>query len=317
MMYQHVNVREKIKSLANPTFCNLHIRDKLYGTISFSKRKVFNSGKEQDGFYIRYFTFLDDFRSNNQTKRRGAKSLIRDEVHQLMNGEGLEVEKELLLYAYVDAENIRSKRLIDEFGFQKVGTFLTIPFSRLFPKASQNVQKLDSKDWDNFQTKLNQHYSKHQLFTTDQLQGKGNYFVIRENGEVVCGVQGIYDQWQIMDLPGWTGKIMMKLVPRLPVIRKLFDPDYRFVFLEAIYCKPGFEKRLAELFASVLAHYQSNSGIICLDPTSHLYAMVKKIHLGLTHNIMGEKEIEIVVKTKNNDLIKMDSPFFISGYDVL
>ncbi len=317
MLYQHVNVREKVSSLANPTFYNLYIRDKLYGTISFSKRKVYNSGHKQHGFYIRYFTFLDQLRSSNQTNRRGRKSEIREEVHRLMNGEGLGIEKELLLYAYVDTENIRSKRLIDEFGFQKVGTFHTIPFSRLFPKASQSVEKLDSKDWDNLQTMLKQHYSKHQLFTLDQLQGKGNYFVIRKNGEVVCGVQGVYDQWRVVDLPGYAGKIMMRLIPQLPLIKKLFNPDYRFVFLEAIYCKPGFEKTMAELFESVLDHYQSNSGIICLDPTSHLYPMIKQIPLGLTHKIMGEKEIEIVMKTSTNNLVEQNSPFFISGYDVL
>jgi hypothetical protein len=32
---------------------------------------------------------------------------------------------------------------------------------------------------------------------------------------------------------------------------------------------------------------------------------------------MGEKEIDIVVKTSNQTILNEKSPFFVSGYDVL
>jgi len=63
---------------------------------------------------------------------------------------------------------------------------------------------------------------------------------------------------------------MMHVVPKLPVIGKLFNPDYKFVFLECMFCKEGYEKELELLLESVLATYKVSSGIICLDPTSRL-----------------------------------------------
>ncbi len=45
--------------------------------------------------------------------------------------------------------------------------------------------------------------------------------------------------------------------------------------------------------------------------------MVQKMKLGFTHKIMGEKEIDIVVKSSSKKTIDNKSAFFVSGYDVL
>jgi len=107
----------------------------------------------------------------------------------------------------------------------------------------------------------------------------------------------------------------MRLIPKIPILRKLFSPDYRFVFLEYAFCKPGYEKHLATLFESVLAFYKRNSAILCIDPSAQLYRQIHQIPLGLSHRIMGEKEIEIVIKSSDAQLPK--SPFYVSGPDVL
>ena len=66
-----------------------------------------------------------------------------------------------------------------------------------------------------------------------------------------------------------------------------------------------------------MAFHNLNSGILCLDPKSPLYSKVKQINLGLTHKVMGEKKIEIVVKTSDQEIFNQDLPFFVSGHDVL
>jgi hypothetical protein len=317
MLYQHAKVRDKVYGLSDPVFCNLSIRNKLYGTITFCGRNIQNKGKGHWAYYLRYFTFVDEFRSKSNTKRRGEKSTIREDVHRLMNGEGLRTDTVLLLYAYVDEENVRSRRLIEEFGFNNAGSFHIIPFSRLSPRKNIDVEVLENKERHLFIHRLADFYKDHQLVSFENLRHKGEYFVVREKDQIVCGVQGIYDQWKIIDLPGWSGKIMMHLIPKMPWLKKLFNPDYRFVFLEAIFCHPGHETDLGALIETVLAHFSCNSGIICMDPRSKLYSIIQRISLGLTHKIMGEKEIEVVVKSSDKKMIDTRSPFFISGYDVL
>lgn len=317
MLYQHADVRKKVNNLIDPVFCNLTIRQKIYGTICFIPRRVFNSGNETQAYYLRYFTFQEFFRSGQKQKRKGSRSVIRKEVHNLMNGHGLNHTGPLLMYAYVDAENIRSKRLIVEFGFEKAGDFHTIPFSRLFPGISRNLQKIRQEDFGQIRALLQDFYKHHNLTCFEHLNREGNYYVIKENDAIVCGVQAIPDQWNIIELPGLTGRFMMNILPKIPWFRRLFQKDYKFIFLEAIYCKPGHEKQLEDLFASVLGIYKVHSGILCLDPHSSLYRQIKKLSLGITHMIMGEKPIEIFVKTPEKNHLTPGNPFFVSGYDVL
>jgi hypothetical protein len=317
MLYKHVGVRRKVTDLKDAYFCNLSIRGKLYGTVCFCRRTVFNKKVRETVFYIRYFTFLNEFRSNHQQLRKGKQSKLRDEVTMLMNGAGLEHTDDLLLYAYVDTENIRSKRIIEEFGFIEKGSFRTIPFSRINPKVNASVEKL-AKDQQPFMYQLlHEFYANYHLVSFENLFEKGEYFIVKNGDEIVCGVQGIPDQWKIIDLPGTSGHLMLSILPKIPVIRRLFSPDYKFIFLESLYCKPGYEKQLQLLLESVLAHYHAYSGILCLDPSSMLYKMVRHIKPGVVHKIMGEKSIEIVVKASPGKLQEYRAPFFISGFDVL
>lgn len=317
MLYQHVNVPQKVRSIPDPVFCNLSIRNRLYGTITFCKRVVYNLGKQYPAYYLRYFTFSDQFRSNHQKNRRGSRSIIREEVSMLMNGHGLDHQDDAILYAYVDPENIRSKRLIEEFGFKNVGSFHTIPFSRLIPRANPNMSKLNESELQSFTEELKDFYSDHQLVSFDNLNEKGDYFVLKQGSEIICGVQGILDSWEILDLPGPSGRFMMNILPYIPLINRLFNSNYKFVFLEGIYCKLGHEHRLKELLGSVLKFFKVYSGILCIDPKSGIYDIIQRLNLGLTHKIMGEKEIEIFAKSNGPWKKRDNDPFFISGYDVL
>ena len=318
MLYRHKNVKAKIDSTSNPVFANLSIRDRLYGTICLSKRRVFNLGSAKDAYYLRYFTFRDEFRSTNPKEANQRNSKIRDEVAKLMNGEGLDCEGELLLYAYVDKENFRSKRLIDEFGFRKVGEFNVIPFSRLNPKCNHRVSRIEKTEQALMTQLLRKYHSEQQLVSFDHLFSGGDYFLIKNNdGEITCGVQAITDGWKIIDLPGVSGRFMMKVVPRLPFLGKLFNPDYRFIFFEYLYCKQGSEKDLDRLLESVLNILNMNSAVICLDPASKLYAQIQNLKLGVTHMIIGENNIDIVAKSSNVSFLNKQAPFFVSGFDVL
>ena len=95
-----------------------------------------------------------------------------------MDGKGLPKEKELVLYAYVDDENVRSKRLIDEFGFEKVGEFHTIPFSRISPKTDKNVERVDFPDLENTKKLLLEFYNHEQLVSFEHTLTDGNYYII-------------------------------------------------------------------------------------------------------------------------------------------
>ena len=318
MLYRHHNVAKKLADIPGAHYANLSIRDRLYGTICLSKREVHGMEKLRSAYYLRYFTFREQMRSADQGERTDrSKSNIRQEVKRLMNGEGLKTDDDLLLYAYIDAQNIRSKRLIEEYGFSKIGTFNVVPFSRIFPKKSDRVEIADITKEPLIMSTLSVVYREFQLVSFENLFKRGDFFYIEDKGKLVCGIQGVVDQWDIVKMPGISGNLLMHVLPKIPLLGKLFNPKFKFVMLELAFFRNGYENLLSELFESVLNYYKLNSGILCIDPRSELYGLLQYIDLGLTHKIQGEKQIEIVAKASKKDLIDHNRPFAISGFDVL
>ncbi|MDZ7607194.1 MAG: hypothetical protein U5K79_16755 [Cyclobacteriaceae bacterium] len=317
MIYGHTDMSEKLSGLRDFRFANLHLGKKLLGTICFLQRQVVSGQREHMAVYVRYFTFHEQFRSSGDAERKGTRSSIRQEVARVMNGEGLDTDEKAVFYAYVDADNVRSGRLIDEFGFRKAGTFHTIPYSRFFPKEHREVQRLGKEHQEEISQILMEFYRHFNLVTFEDLFVRGNYYAIKKDGQFVCGVQAIPDSWRIISLPGITGKVMMKIVPKVPLLRRLFNPDYRFLLFQNIFCFPGHEHLLEKLFDTALADMKRYSAILCEDPMSELYAMISGVNKGLTYRINGEKEIDIMVKTQHAGFLNPDKPFFVSGADVL
>lgn len=318
MVYKHHDVRAKIANVPNPYFANLSIRNRLYATICLSQRDVHSLGKPHQAYYLRYFTFRESFRTTNpKSLSRKTPSQIREDVIDLMNGEGLGADENMVLYAYVDSHNIRSKRLIDEFGFKQFGNFKVIPFNRLFPRKSKKIIIADSSTYALVSKILTDFYQVEQMISHHNLFKRGNYFVLMEDGKMVCGVQAIPDRWDILEMPGITGKLLMKVIPKIPIFNRLFNPQYKFVFFESLFCREGFEDRLSELFSSALHYHKVYSGIFCTDPRSKVYKLLKMVSLGITHKLQGEKEIDIMVKTSKENVISKNDPICVSGFDVL
>jgi len=317
MIYGHTDMQSKLFGLQDYRFANLFLGTKLMGTICLIRRRVFSDQQEHEAIYVRYFTFHEHFRSSGNTERKGKRNSIRQEIDRLMDGEGLDAGDNPFLYAYVDAENVRSKRLIDEFGFHKVATFFTIPFARLFPKRHAEVQQIGKDQREEIRQILMGFYRHFNLVTLENLFTRGHYYAVKKDGRFVCGVEAIPDSWNVISLPGLAGKVMMNVVPFIPVLRRAFNADYRFLFFENIFCLPGYEPLLEKLFDTALADMKRYSAILCQDPTSEMYTIISKINKGLTHRINGEMEITVMVKTKQTGILSPGIPFFVSGADVL
>lgn len=227
MVYKHQNVRSKVNTISDPYFANLSIRNRLYGTVCLSKRQVYTLGKIHQTFYLRYFTFRESFRTTNLKRhKRKTPSQVREDVVKLMDGEGLDYHGDLILYAYVDGDNTRSKRIIDEFGFHKIGSFQVLPFSRLFPKKNKHVEIADRLQHGKIRKTLIEAYKDEQLVSFAYLFLRGDYFVFIDHGKVVCGVQAIPDRWEILEMPGKGGKVLMTILPKIPILKRLFHPMY-------------------------------------------------------------------------------------------
>lgn len=320
MLYQHFGVVDKMNSISNPYFANLRKNDRIIGTCCFCKRTDGNL----ISFYIRYFSFRSKFRrkiiKEEQPNRR---SELRNEIESLLLGNGLEVnpKEKFFHYAYVNPRNTRSVRLCKEFGFESVRQYTTIIFSRFFPKASNETEIVEtSADNKEIRDILADFYKNFKTLTTENSTGRKYYYVRNSDGIIVAGVQVNPERWSIYSLPGPKGKLILNTFPYLPLLNRLVNTDYRFLTLEAIFVKSGFEKVLEKLFESLLFKYRVYSAITLVDSQTELYITLKSLDLGLANKINKETRGDVIFRFNNFTQEEkhqfLNHPVYISGIDV-
>lgn len=319
IIYQHRFIGDKLKEIQDPLFVRLELHGHLLGMVCLSKRTVRLHGKDVKSAYIRYFTFRESLRATGETndKNRNRKSPLREEIMLLMSGNIPEMKDIDFLYAYADPRNFRSTRLIEEFGMKKVSSFSVIVFSRFFPSFSKNVTFAETDDMPFIRKRLRAFYDKEQLVGFDNLSFKDGYFLLKENGQEICGAQGVPEEWIIQDMPGARGWVLMNLIPHMPVLNRLFKPQFRFLLIEGIFYAKGKEKALEKLFSSMLAHYNVNSAVLCIDPGSHVHQSIQSIDLGIINRLQEVSYQDVFVKNLKGSNPENLSPVYISGIDVL
>ncbi|UZS00197.1 hypothetical protein [Chondrinema litorale] len=324
MVYQQMTTQLKVERIPNPFFVSLKKGNRVIGTCCFCKRENPNSPEQLTSFYIRYFTIKDQYRIKAYTRpHKKSKNILKEEIHALLNGDffGIENSKKFFHYAYVDAFNKRSAQLCEEFGFTKTHQFSTLLFSRLEPKKNPKVRRLTESEKPEMKNLLLEYYQNYAMFNFENMLNDNDYFVIEDDKHgIVAGVEAKKDYWQIMEIPGITGKITFKLLPYIPYLNRLFNRNYKFLTLEGIYVKSGFEHLIEPLFSTVLKINQVNTAMTWADCSSPLYQTLKSIDLGILSKLKKEVHGQVICNFKNIDSETIASiknmHAYISGTDI-
>ena len=321
MLYQHLNVNEKINKIKEPYFVTLERAGRIAGTCCFCKRVTSSSKKDFTSFYVRYFSFKDIFRRKSLSVNPGSRvSVLRKEVNKLLQGEKLNTEpgEKFFHYAYVDTRNERSAVLCQEFKFEPVRQYTTIVFSRVFPRRSTS-NKIVEVDAESVQPLLNEFYREFSMVSFENQSGKKYYFIENENGQRVAGVQVNSDEWKIRTLPGYWMNLMANVFSGIPILNRLMNKRFRFLTFENVYWMPGSEKFLESLFEHLLARFGVYAAICVVDAESKIYQAVKSLQLGLMNTLNKEVRGNVICRFENfNDserAVFKNQPAFISGID--
>ncbi|UZS00037.1 hypothetical protein [Chondrinema litorale] len=303
MVYQQMTTKQKIQKIPNPFFVSLKKGNKVIGTCCFCKRESSSNLKPLISFYIRYFTIRNQYRIKAYTKpHKKSKNILKEEIQAILDGDFFELDlsSKFFHYAYVDTLNRRSAQLCEEFGFSKTHDFSTLFFSRLEPKRDHQVRRLSESEKPEMRNLLLKYYQNYSMFSFDNLLNDKDYFVIEDSEHgIVAGVEAKIDYWKIIEIPGIMGTLTFSILPYIPYLNRLFNRDYRFIKLEGIYVKSGFEHLLEKLFSSVLKINSINTAMTWADCSSPLYKTLKSIDLGILSKLKKEVNAQVICKFKN------------------
>jgi len=314
-VYERKNSSELVRLLKDPYLFAVQKGEEIVGTAVFCHTAPLVLGSPYNCYIIRYFAASDVIRGKKLMKYYGGKvmEVVRD------------AEKEKTIYVgCVEKGNIRSYKVVENAGYEPLGLLSVNAFSRFFPKAQKNIARIKTEsERKEILDLLHSFYSRHVLVHFDYLFLNDNYFVIRENGEVVAGCQFHRVHWAINNMPGFMGKVIMHVLPNVPFINKLFNPKkFEFLAFEGIYFKPGHEHTLLKLFEGLLHQEKLNSALFWMgENCPYREAIQKHGKPGLMQQFVKDSGVYIMTSWRNMsdeeiDLLK-SGPLYASAFDYI
>jgi hypothetical protein len=333
MRYSVQNTEEKVKALGDSlTFMALYRRNNLAGVVGLCRRNTNNCGVRYESTYVRYLAMQSALQTMKAPARKNERLSFTEESFKqkllaLFRGPQYDETGDrsgpssYVMYAYVESHNERSKNLIHQAGYEYIRSFLTVAFSRFRPATSQYVTRLSPAEEPAMAALLAGQYRNYTFYYDDFSFFNHRYYVMRKNGEIVAGVSALPALYRIVNIPGVWGWIMMKVLPYTPYFRRLFRPDeFRYLVLNAIYCRKGSEDLLPDLFEAVCAEEGYHTALTWLDDHSELYESLRtNRRMGALNRMLNARPGLIYASfsglTEKEKEKFYECPAYISGFD--
>jgi hypothetical protein len=226
-----------------------------------------------------------------------------------------------IIFAIIDRTNLRSMNFSAQMGLETIGEMAGFSFSRLKPKKSERITQIAEGDKEQVLALLRDYYKEYTLFFTDPVFKNNDYYVIKEDGEVLAGVQFYRVHWKIVDFGSKFANLAMRGLTKIPWVRNRITMErLSFLALDAIYCKPGHEDALYELLEGILERTGTYIAMLMMDEDSPLYALFqKKQKFGVMHKFLGTHRADIRVRfihiPEETRKYFLDHPTYIPTYD--
>lgn len=329
--YLHKDIDERMLQLPNKYIMYMNQGEGLIGTYTAALRTTKEDFGNVNAYYIRYFAFLDTIQAdkNKRAKQGKPEGVFKGLVKRFLSkspatfgiNHGEEADAPSFYYAFFDAENYRSTDISQLLGMHPVGEFDTFSFTRMHPKNNTRVELLDKVHYHNMKERLAKFYANFSIYTDQFLFVNDNYFVWKEDGEIVAGVQPNKCHWEIKHMSGLSGLLLLHLLPYLPIVNRYFNPKkFEFITFDYIYVKPGHEDKLALLFESLMNKYQVTFSLAWQDLKSPLHPVVSKMDFGFLSNFSNVPTGKIMMTTNRVSTEQLEDitkkPFFTCGLDM-
>jgi len=302
------------RSVQPPEVVQLKHNTDLISVAVFSNRMISISKKKIKSVYTRYFS------TEQQYKGLGIVSSFCESTFQKIYNSK---EALSLFYCLVEKNNKSSHRIVEKVGFKAWREIKTVGFSRFFPRKDAHVYDLCTCESEETQEWLSTVYEDYSFVNFDHLFKENPYYVYRDKGEVLAGVQVFSCEWEVKKIDGFKGKLVKKLVPYIPILRNVINPHkMRFLALEGLYVKEGNEQQFQTLIESLMANFGVNAAMTFLDFESKEYKLLSNNKKnGLLNSFCKDNSARLMVKAKDfsdDELSEiMTKPAYISAYDTV
>lgn len=331
LRYKHRSAFQKLQEIGEKLIFTIQRNDKIINTVVFVER--FTTFKEHriKSFYIRYLTFDKSYKSKKkqepvkpekQVKEGSLRKFSKSHISDFFNSYVTEKGDKAVFYAYIERANLSSFEFAGIFDFESIRKVQTLIFSRFNPQKSKYVSRMTGKEKSQVTDKLNKTYHDYALFSTEEILKGDNYYVFRKDNEIIAGIKANPVTWDILQVPGLSGFIMLHILPYLPYFSKLFKShEMNFLAFEGVWFKEGCEDQVLLLMESVCKIFNLNIGMLWFDTECNIGKKIQATNkLGLLNKLKSDVTADIICNYLNmNEEEKnvfRNNPSYISAYDL-
>ena len=265
---------------------------RVYGTYTLFPKILKFGSQEVAAFYG------SGFAVDPRLGRRGlGKAILQQSLkasRAALHARGVKIPR--LDYAYVEASNTPSYRAFVRSGYQSLGQFNVLTFSRTFTHSDIRVRGLTLAEKDPMVHLLNDFYRDYTLTDFESSVIPHYYHVIKDaQGVVLAGAQVTALHWYLEKLIGVNGWIALNIAPWVPLLNRQVRRDMHILRFGNLYVRSGYENHLAALMSHLLEFHQINTGTISLDLRGKLAPILRQNGLGLLNSLAGETPVEMMV----------------------
>ena len=169
--------------------------------------------------------------------------------------------------------------------------------------------------------RLQDFYKNHAFYFDEYLFINDDYYVLREDGEIVAGLQANNEEWEIKTIGNDFVDRIIKFLTRIPMIGKRFTYEkMRFLGIEGMYFKSGHEADLYKLLEGVLSYKDQYLALLIMDKRSREYKLFSsRKKLGPVNTFLGSFDADIYTKfftfPEDEKAETANKPVYISIYD--
>lgn len=335
LRYSVLNHMERMKSYGKGlSFIALYKRENLIGVIGLCKRKTFNCGEEYHSTFLRYLSIRSSFQISHVSRRKKERlSAFEDSFKQqifsmfsnaLQDIQGKDHASEPhAAYAFIESSNERSRNFAIQAGYEQISSFHTVAFSRFNPRKVPAVNRLSQDEEKEMGDLLDEQYKDYYFYYDEFRFYDRGYYVLRKDKLIIAGANAMPAVFKIVDFPGVAGWILLHILPYTPYFRKIFSRgEFRFLILDSVYCRQGYEDQLPRFFEGICASEVCSSVLTWHDEKSSIYRALKNNRrLGILNRILKTDPGLVVASFSNLDESQKKKfsgfPVYVSGIDLV
>lgn len=307
---KHLDAKRKLKELIDPDFHVLFDGEKIVAVITFCKRRKPVKGVPV-GYYIRYFSVDKAYQYLG--------------LGQYLVGKAVNYYKEtltvpVLVYAYIEGENLKSIAVSNHFDPVINSSFKVLFFNRFKPKKNDLCSRMNKAVWNEVIGKVEEKNQENISYNPARIGYQNNYFVLERKENIVAGLQAIETSWEIVKNPGFSGFMTQHVFSKIPIINRLAQGrKMRFVAVEGVFYDSVKDFQL--LLEHVLAELKQYIALIYFDiKDGRISEVENNMDLGLMSKIQKSPQINILhfgwqLDPETEEKLK-NGVNYISAYDI-